>query len=362
MIDILGVIRSNPYIEASVIVVLSFIVAKLVLWFLTEVIEKSIKKRKAQYGSEFVVKIEHPAIILIILIGIQLALNKVSPADVTYTRILRTLITIVVTYMFIGISNTLIKIWRGQHQKENVAFHEEVMPLMRSLSKLALSTTAIIIILQLWGVEVVTLITSLGILGVILGFAFKDTMGNIFGGISLIMDDSLHKKDIIELDTGEKGEVVEINLRSTKMRTLDNNYLIIPNGLLSNSKFNNYAEPTTTYRITVDFSVAYGSDVDEVKEVVLGCLKGFKDILKFPARSVRFDKMADFSLNFKLFFFISNYKDMYQVKDNVTCAIYKALNENGIEIPFPTRTIYTKKSKNVSNKKSNSRKKKTNKK
>lgn len=345
MIDVLGFIKSNMYLEASIIILLSFLIAKLLLWFFKDVIEAVIKKRKEKYGSEFFLKVEHPLIFMIILVGIQLALNKISPMDITYYKLIRTAMVLVITYMLIGISHIFLKMWQSQHIKDNVAFHGEVLPLMKSLCKLTLIFIATIVILQLWGVKVMTLLTSLGIIGIILGFAFKDTMGNIFGGISLIMDDSIHKKDVIELPDGEKGEIIEINLRSTKIKTYDDDYLIVPNGILANTKFKNYNEPTPTHRLIIDFSVVYGSDVEKVKKVVLDSLKGNTDILKFPARSVRFDKMSEYSLNFKLYFYINDFSKMFEIKDEVTGLIYNALNKNKIEIPFPTRTIYTKKTK-----------------
>ncbi|MGE0793420.1 MAG: mechanosensitive ion channel family protein [Candidatus Woesearchaeota archaeon] len=336
---------TTKYFEALIIIIISVLAANLFLVLFKKFIEKVHSKNQAKVDNKLILKIEHPVIILTILLGAQIALNKISPDSLTYSNILQTIIVIIATYMFIEISLLVLDLWNKQNKQDNIAFHSEVMPLMKSLMRITFSITGVLIILQIWGIAVITLLTSLGIMGLVLGFAFKDSMANIFGGISLILDDSLHKQDVIELDNGERGEVVEINLRSTKIKTLDNNYLIIPNGIMSNSKFYNYNEPTETYRIAIDFSVAYGSDVNKVKEVVLDVLKGRNDILKFPKRSLRLMKMAEFSLNFTLYFFISDYHNMFDIKDEITQNIYEALRKNRIEIPFPTRIIYTRKEK-----------------
>jgi len=242
--------------------------------------------------------------------------------------------------MFMGLIEILLFHLRKTNEEKKSEFHDEMFPLMNSLIKILLVFVALIVILQLWGVKVGALLASLGVAGVILGFAFRDSLVNIFGGIALIGDDSFKKGDVIRLDSGEFGEVVEMGLRSTKIKTFDSEYLVIPNGLLATSKFVNLARPTKTLRLVIPINVAYGSDVGFVEEVILEAIKGRRDVLKFPKREVRFIKMSDFSLEFELIFFISNYKDMFEMKSEITKKVYDSLRKNNIEIPFPTRTIY----------------------
>ena len=339
--SLINSILSHRYIHAIAIIIGSLLLAKLVLWFFKTVVEKMTKKSSSKLDDKIVLRIEHPIIVLIILVGSELALQKISYNTMTLQNLLMTGMIIVITYMFIGVSHIALKFWQKKHEKDNDAFHEEVIPLIRSLSKIILTTTGLVIILQLWGIAVGALLTSVGVIGIVLGFAFKDTMSNIFGGISLIMDDSMKKKDIIELEGGDKGEVVEINLRSTKIKTFDNNFLIIPNGILSITKIKNFAQPTNTFRVEIPFGVTYGNEITNVKEIALSVLKGREDVLKFPKRFVRLEKLGDFALEFKLCFFISNYKEMFNMKDIITSNLYTKLKEENIEIAFPTRTIYS---------------------
>ena len=228
--------------------------------------------------------------------------------------------------------------------KENIhnEYHAELIPLLKSLSRIVLYSIALIMSLQLWGVKIAGLVASLGVIGVVLGFAFQDSFKNIFGGLALTIDDSIRKGDVIKLDSGEIGEVMEINLRSTRIQTYDNDILIIPNSVLANSKFRNYAQPTPEIRIKIPIGVAYGSDVAKVKRVLLNTIKDREDILLLPSRDVRFVEMGDFALKFDFVFYISDYHNRLAMIDEITTASYNALQESNIEIPFPTRTVYNK--------------------
>lgn len=350
--EILSSILNNVYFHAFIILVGSILLARIVLWIFRHVIEKFVKQTPSKYDDKFVAKLEDPFVFLIVLVGAQLALKKIVFSENIFLNTVNSLMIVVITYMFVGISTVIISKWAEVLKKDhNKEFHEEIIPLLKSLTKVVLIAICVILILQIWGVEVGALLASVGVIGLILGLAFRETLTNIFGGISLIMDGSIHKKDVIQLDTGELGEVMEVNLRSTKIRTFDDDYLIVPNGLFANSKFTNLAQPTETLRITIPINVAYGSDIEKVREVLLNSLKGRTDILKFPKREVRFIEMADYSLKLDLIFFISDYKEMFRMKNDITTLAYNALNEANINIPFPTRTLYIDKSKPTSKKK-----------
>ena len=129
-------------------------------------------------------------------------------------------------------------------------------------------------------------------------------------------------------------------MRSTKIKNFDNEVIIVPNGVLVDSRIQNYVLPDPSARVVVDFGVEYGSDVDKVKRVILGEIKKLKKALKDPEPQVRFLLMADFSLNFSARFWVADYTERVVVKEEATCLFYKALNKAKIGIPFPTRTVY----------------------
>lgn len=332
----------NIYLKAFLILLTCVIIAKFTYVAFNLIVKRMLKKSKLK--KSVVLKIETPIIVVIILAGFELAIRAISTSTNLFKNFIDSVIIFVIAYMFIAVVKTIITYWAKAYNNEHKhkEFHGEMLPLIKSLSKILLLGIATLMTLQVWGVKVGALLASLGIAGIILGFAFQDSLKNIFGGISLTTDNSLNKGDVIKLESGEVGEVVEITLRSTKIKTFDDDFLIVPNGQLSNSAFHNYAQPTPTVRVTIPINVSYGSDVKKVKEILLDTIRDREDILLLPPRDVRFVLMDDYSLKFDFIFFISDYRNRFTIIDEVTTLAYNALRENNIEIPFPTRTIYSK--------------------
>lgn len=157
------------------------------------------------------------------------------------------------------------------------------------------------------------------------------------------MDKSIRVGDVVFLDAETKGKIEKIGLRSTKMRTFDNELIIIPNSVLADSNIQNIALPEPKSRVVVPFGVAYGSDVDKVKKIIIKEIKSIKNISKDENINIRFLEMADSSLNFKAYFYVDSYEDRIDALDEANTKIYKALNKNKIEIPFPQMDVHLKK-------------------
>ncbi|MFH1682821.1 MAG: mechanosensitive ion channel family protein, partial [Candidatus Woesearchaeota archaeon] len=156
-------------------------------------------------------------------------------------------------------------------------------------------------------------------------------------------DENFEVGDKVKLESGDLGEILDIGLRSTKIRTYDNEVIYVPNGYLANSRILNYTRPTAKIRVGVEFGVVYGSDVKKVQKVVMDVIKGMEEVLDDPAPAVQFLQMADFALNFKAYFWVPDWKNSYSKKLEATEKIYNALNKAKISIPFPTSTVYLKK-------------------
>jgi len=198
-------------------------------------------------------------------------------------------------------------------------------------------------VLGVWGVDIGPFLAGLGIAGLAISFALQESLGNIFGGISLIMDRVYKVGDRIQLDSGEVGTVVDVGLRSTRLRTFDNELIVIPNSKPANSKVKNYVQPDTSLRVVVNFGVEYGTKLEKVKKVLEPVLKKMKGISKSPAPVVEFIEMGDSSLNCIAKFWVPNYEHAYGKKLEATDLIYNELNKAKIGIPFPTTTVYVKK-------------------
>jgi MscS family membrane protein len=175
---------------------------------------------------------------------------------------------------------------------------------------------------------------EIGIAGIIAGFAVKDSLENIFGGVSLILDKTLKVGDRVELSDGTSGIVIDMSLRSTRIRVWDNESVIVPNGSLANSKIQNIGLLHSSVRCVVSFSVAYGADIDKVKKIVLKEIKGIKEVLKEPSPSVVFLDFGDIDLKLNANFWVDSPPKRYSTKLLVRELIYKALKKNKIKMGY----------------------------
>jgi len=157
------------------------------------------------------------------------------------------------------------------------------------------------------------------------------------------MDAPYKTGDFIILESGERGVVTEIGLRSTRILTRDDIEITVPNGIIGNGKIINEAGgPSERHRIRIGVGVAYGSDVDYVIETLEQVAADHAEIVDEPSPRVRFRRFGDSSLDFELLGWIGRPVDRGRVTHELNCAVYKALLENNIEIPFPQRDLHVK--------------------
>jgi MscS family membrane protein len=174
----------------------------------------------------------------------------------------------------------------------------------------------------------------------------QNTLGNVFGGIALIIDKSIKVGDVVKLDDNTMGTVMDIGLRSTRIKNFDNEMVIVPNGDLASKKIQNFAPPDPSGRVVVPFSVAYGSDPDKVKKAVLKNVKKLPGVkLDDPEKMpfVWFLEMGDSSLKCKLYFHVMDYKTRFTALDAANTMVYNELKKAKIKIPFPQMDVHLKK-------------------
>jgi len=347
VLELLNQITTNKYFHSIIILAVFYALSQLVVLVSEKIILRITKRTKTKIDDLIVVKINKPISLILIFIGLRLAIipHKISAYMLDIIEhLISTMVTAVVTYIVIEIFDILIINWgRKFAAKTESKVDDEVVLLFQKFSRIVVSFIGLIFVLNAWGIEVGPLLASLGIAGIAVAFALQSTLGNIFGGVSLIVDRSITVDDFIRLDDGTEGFVTDIGLRSTKIKSRDGDLIIMPNGKLADSKIYNYHKPLPTTRVTVDFGVKYGTDVGKVKMIVLKELNVLKSALKEPAPQVIFIEMGDYSLKFKAFFWVKSIEIKLEAKEAATTAIYNALNRNKINIPFPTRTVHLKK-------------------
>jgi small-conductance mechanosensitive channel len=169
--------------------------------------------------------------------------------------------------------------------------------------------------------------------------AAKDTLAHMISGFTLMLDRPFRIGDRIQLAGGQIGDVSDIGLRSTKIKTLDNQLLIIPNSDLCNTMLINQAFPDKRAKGRINIGVAYGSNVEEVKALLIATALEVDDVLADPAPEAYFVEFGDSSLSMSLFFWVQEYGGLFATTDKINSLLIRRFNEKRIEIPFPVRTV-----------------------
>jgi small-conductance mechanosensitive channel len=207
-------------------------------------------------------------------------------------------------------------------------------------SKIVIFGLAVYWLLVTWDLNLAPWLASAGIVGIAVGFAAKDSLANLFGGLFIIMDAPYKINDFIILDSGERGRVIKIGLRSTRLLTRDDVEVTLPNSYIANSKVvNESGGPYEKTRVAIVVGVAYGSDIDRVREVLHGAAESVEFVVSDPAPRVQFIEMGDSALLFRVQGWVDQPAMRGRCIDGMNTAVYKALGQANIEIPFPQRVV-----------------------
>lgn len=197
----------------------------------------------------------------------------------------------------------------------------------------------VIVVLSSSGVDLTVLLTASAALFVGLGFALQYLFQDIISGILIILDQSLHVGDIIEIEE-KVGKVIDIKLRTTRAVTRDDKIIVIPNHKFLTDSIYNYTQNHRTTRESILVGVAYGSDVRLVEKLLLECIAEQKGVLKTHKPFVLFEDFAESSLNFRICFFINDSFSDPRIKSDIRFKIDAKFRENNITIPFPQRDVH----------------------
>jgi len=341
--NILEFILDNIYLRFLLIIVGSVVMGWLVKQILIHVIRPIAKKTKTKVDDLVVRRLSSIVFYVIVAVGVEWGLKTFETKTSALNSVVDSLLILIISWFILRIVSDLSRHWLIEWAaKTDSSADDRLIPLIEKIVKAVVIILAVIFLFDAWNVDISPLLATAGIAGIAISFAVKDSLSNILGGLQLVLDRTFKVGDKIELESGEMGVVLDIGLRSTKLRTYDNEIIFIPNGSLANAKIKNFTVPDLSIRVNVDFGVEYGSDPEVVRETVLTALKGIDGILLEPAPAVQFIKMSDFSLDFISRVWVKTYGEAYSMKLSVTEAIYNALNQAGIGIPFPTRTVYNK--------------------
>ena len=334
-----------PLLEALAIIVVFAILARIVDRLLSETLRRLAERSKTDLDDRAITILHRPIFTTVALTGLILATYRlalpVSVESLTVTAI-QTVLVIVWIVFALRFFRLLLSSMRRKDGEVGLV-QQTTEPLLANAMAIVLFMVAVYSILVIWDINITGLVASAGIVGLALSFAAQDTLSNLFAGVAILSDRPYQIGDFIILDTGERGEVTRIGLRSTRLITLDDVEVSIPNGVMGATKIINEAGgPTDRYRIRTTVGVAYGSDVDQVVEILNAVAVDHPRTLTSPKPKVRFVNFGDSSLGFEVLSWIAKPAHRDDVLHELNMEIYRQFNTEGVAIPFPQQDVYIK--------------------
>ncbi len=333
-----------PSVAAILSAAILFIVRAIAFRFL----HKWSDKTETKIDDIIIRSLKTPSVFWCIAIGLYIGVG-VSELPERYVLYISKAIHIIIIFSItIAAANLAGRIFRNYVQSSSLPI--PTTGLAYGILKGTIMVLGFLIILSVLGISITPLITALGVGGLAVALALQDTLANLFAGIHILMEKAIRVGDFIKLESGQEGYVEDITWRTSRIRMLPNNMVVIPNSKLSQSIVTNYYLPDKRMALLIPIGVSYSSDPEQVEKILVEeAKKGAGEIpglLGEPEPFVRFiPGFGESSLDFTLICQVREFVDQYLAQHELRKRIFRRFKEEGIEIPFPHRTVYMREEK-----------------
>ncbi len=338
----------NKIFIPAVIAVITASALFIVRGIVFKLLNRWAKRTMTKLDDIIISSFKIPSIYWCIAIGLYIGVD-ISELPKRYAFYFSKAINVVVILsVTLATANLIGKLFKNYVQ--NLDLPIPTTGLAHGLLKGIILIVGLLIILSSLGISITPLITALGVGGLAVALALQDTLANLFAGIHILMEKSIRVGDFVKLETGQEGYIEDITWRTTRVRMLPNNIVVIPNSKLSQSVVTNYYLPEKRMSLLIPIGVSYSSDPTRVEKILLEEAKKaageIPGLLGDPEPFVRFiPGFGESSLDFTLICQVSEFVDQYLAQHELRKRIFNRFKEEGIEIPFPHRTVYLREEK-----------------
>lgn len=337
--------HNHPMIDAVILfgiaVVAAFLISHLIKWTVLTWVE-----RKQRTNLAFIFQaIRLPISVSILLIGLNSAFNAFELSESSTTLVLMVLqsVDVVIWGQFFYRSSQFSLKNLSQKAKDGSIIRPQTLPLFENAAAVLVVLLVMYLLFINWNIDMSAWLASAGIIGIAVGFAAKDTIANLLSGVFILADSPYKIGDYIVIDSGERGMVTHIGLRSTRILTRDDIEINVPNAIIANGKIINESSGRhIKSRTRIMVSVAYDVDIDVVKSVLLDEAHSETQICSDPEPKVRFRRFGASGLELELLVWIDNPEIRGRVIDSLNTRIYKRFALEKIEIPYSKHDLYIK--------------------
>lgn len=338
----------GDWLIALLIIGGGIVLGKLIYWIIGRFIKTATKKSKSKLDDILVDMFEEPVILAVFILGFWYGLGTLSlkpGIETFFSHVVYILIVFDIAWLIVRMFDALVEEYLVPKVEDSEGnLDDQLLPLVRKSLKVTVWSVALVVGLNNAGYDIGALIAGLGIGGLALAMAAKDTVANLFGGLTVFVDKPFEVKDRVIVD-GFDGTIEEIGIRSTRLRTLAGRKVTIPNAYFSNNSIENISsEPNRKMLVTL--GLTYDTTPENMQKA-LDLLKEITDAQTSLEENkiIGFSGFGDFSLNILLIYYIKSGEDIVGTNSAINMEILKRFNENKLEFAFPTQTIITEENK-----------------
>ncbi|HVO67069.1 MAG TPA: mechanosensitive ion channel family protein [Syntrophales bacterium] len=338
------ILTIKKFLLPMIIVVAGFLIGIIFEKIVLREIRKLSSKTKWESNEIFIKALHGTTTVLFLVAGVYLALESIELSPDLLSIIHKVLLVFVIFFVTLVLSRIAVGFVTLYSKRAGGAFISTSM--FTNITRILVLIIGILIILQYLGISIAPILTALGVGGLAVALALQDTLSNLFAGIHVIASGKLKPGHYLRLSSGEEGYVTDITWRYTTIRSLQNNTIIVPNSKLASAIVTNFNIPDQKILISIEAGVSYDSDLEKVERVTIEVAEEvMKDIrVGVPGfeHVVTYKKFGESSVNFDVHLHVKEFVDQYAIKHEFIKRLHKRYREEGIQIPFPVRTVYMK--------------------
>ncbi len=338
-------LATYPIVLSLIVMVLGIGAAVIGRAFVLKWGNRLISRTSPDLGPRLIQIVANVAALIVGYIALVLAIQVIGLSERVEQTLIRVLLSLLILRLIksaMRASHLGLEILSRIRDRYEIV-EERTLPLFDLVMTILIIGAAAYALLMVWDINPTAWLASAGVIGIAVGFAARDTLANLFAGFFIIADAPYKLGDYIVLDGGERGEVTKVGIRSTRLLTRDDVEITVPNAEMANSKiYNESGGRWVKFRIRIKVGVAYGSNVEEVVELLEGIAANHDSVCKDPTPRVRMRGFGDSSLDFELLCWVNHPVERGVVTHELYMKIYNALNAAGIEIPFPQRDLWVR--------------------
>jgi len=334
-------------LTAALVLALFLVLSELARYFVVHVAPRLVRGTKSSLDDEILKAIRGPIRVMIVLIGVYFASKSLDDLSSSIVEMLDTMATVVLILVAAYLVSNLVKAMLRWYSRD-VAPHtgsdldDHLIPFLEKLITAVIYVIALLLIMSLFGIEITALVASLGVAGIAVALAAQETLSNVFGAFAILTDRPYKVGDRLLIQGIGQGDVMDIGLRSTRLKSRNDEIMVIPNQQMAGSEIINLSMPDSRLRVLIKVGISYKADVDRACAIMEEIARGNGAVTKEPVPRAYVSALGDFAVEITMLVWLVDYMKDYVVPDQIYRQILVKFREADIEITYPVMTVLPK--------------------